>query len=175
MTGLPAGGKSSLGKVLAARLGWVCLDKDNYLEQLYEQNSITNMTDRRQLSRQADLAFQAAACGQDQAVLVSHWAPSAAAQGAKDTGTPSDWVGAQFGHIIEVHCVCPPDVATTRFFNRTRHPGHLDAQRPRAEFAQKMQIMAAGYPLHIGELIEVDTGVRPQIAPLVDRVLGALP
>lgn len=174
MTGLPASGKSSLGRSLALQLGWACLDKDDFLEQLYEQYGTADMFARRSLSRQADQAFQSAACALDTAILVSHWAPSAAALGVADTGTPTDWLAEHFGHIIEIYCRCPADVATERFFSRTRHPGHLDGQRSRAQFAQKMRMMAPGYPLHLGALIEADTTAHRDTDTLLRQLKAQL-
>ena len=167
MSGLPASGKSSLGRSLASQLGWPVLDKDDFLEARYEQQPVERMEERRKLSRLSDGDFQAAASELERVVLVSHWTP---ATGPVDTGTATAWVAQTYDRVIEVYCKCPADVAIDRFHNRTRHRGHLDAQRPRDRFAAWMAEMNDGYPLDLGTVLEVDTTQRVDLDALCAHI-----
>ena len=125
VTGLPGSGKSTLGRRLAAELGWPILDKDDFLEALFDSQGLGDEQWRRRLSIEADKQFEITALEQSNTVLVSHWRPS----GRTDTGTPVDWVNRHFQNTVEVYCECDPELATRRFVSRTRHPGHLDTTK----------------------------------------------
>ena len=75
VTGLPASGKSTIARALATALGWPLLDKDVFLEALFDAHPVRLPDDRRHLSRAADAAFRQAAEALDRAILVSHWRP----------------------------------------------------------------------------------------------------
>lgn len=171
VTGLPASGKTRVGQELAARLGWPFLDKDDVLEALYEGHTVTTMEERRKLSRLSDNLFKEAACAQNNVVLVSHWGP---ANGTGVTGTPTDWIGARFSHLIEVHCACSAEVATRRFIARRRHPGHLDSLRNQEDTAKKMQSLSGGYPLGLGVTLSVNTEAPYDADEVYRQVKAAL-
>ena len=167
MSGLPASGKTTLGRAIAEALDMSYLDKDAFLERLYETEGIGDRAHRQQLSRRSDLAFQEAAEALDSAVLVSHWRPRG---GPDDTGTPTSWLGDTFDNIIEVHCACSPELAARRFVARRRHPGHLDAERDADQTVRRMRRLAAGYPLGLGHLIDVNAGGAIDQAEIVRRI-----
>ena len=171
VTGLPASGKTRVGQELAARLGWPFLDKDDVLEALYEEHTVTTMEERRKLSLLSDDLFQETACAQNNVVLVSHWAP---ANGTGDTGTPTDWIGARFSHLIEVHCDCSVQTATRRFVTRRRHPGHLDSLRSQQDLAKQMQALTGGYPLGLGVTLSVNTEAPYDADEVYQEVKAAL-
>jgi len=171
MTGLPASGKTSIGRVLAGELGWPCLDKDDFLEALYDQQPVTDMSIRRQLSQQSDELFRDAAKAHSQVVLISHWAPS---DGDGSTGTPADWITGLFEQVIELHCSCPAPVAAARFAARDRHPGYLDKLRNAAEIETWLQALETGYPLGLGEVIGVPTDQAYDAAGLLRQVQDLL-
>jgi hypothetical protein len=56
VTGLPASGKTTLGRQLASRLGVDFFDKDDYLEALFGSQAATE-ENRQMLSRQSDADF----------------------------------------------------------------------------------------------------------------------
>ena len=73
MSGLPASGKSRLGAALAPLLGLELLDKDDFLEALYERDEIGDAAWRERLSRKSDELFRSAAMATGAAVLASYW------------------------------------------------------------------------------------------------------
>jgi len=164
LSGLPASGKTTTGRALAAALGLPVLDKDDVLEALFAAHGIGGSAWRQRLSRRADRAFQADTLTRRRVVLISHWRPA----GAGATGTPTAWLAA-FARIVEVHCPCPPDRAAARFLARQRHPGHLDRDRDPAEIRAWMHRLAPGYPLGIGPVI---TAADPVDIALLARRLG---
>ncbi len=154
VTGLPAGGKTTVTKRIAAELDWTLLDKDNFLEDFYTDIGVASLDNRRRLSKLSNVAFQTAATKLNQAVLVSHWRP---VSGPQNTGTVPDFVEEHFNKVIEVHCSCNPETAVARFRSRTRHPGHLDKLRSRKDIQKQIQSMSNGYPLGIGQQLSVST------------------
>ena len=77
MSGLPASGKSRLGAAIAPLLGLPLLDKDDFLEALYERDGIGDAAWRERLSRRSDDLFRAEAMAvtlaTGGAVLTSFW------------------------------------------------------------------------------------------------------
>ena len=126
ITGLPASGKSAIGRSIAKALALPILDKDDFLEALLRRSELPDASRRRELSRLADEGFRARALTQPEAVLISWWRHP---RSVNESGTPSNWLSLLPGSVVEVHCSCSPIVAAERFVARTRHPGHLDAER----------------------------------------------
>lgn len=171
VTGLPAGGKTTLGIRLAEQLGWPLLDKDAFLERLFEAEGIGDSAWRSSLSRRSDGLFRAAALALDRAVLVTHWRGAHSPDHTlAPSGTPTDWLHDAFAEVIEIHAACSARTAAHRFCTRTRHPGHLDANRTPDRVRAWMETLAPAYPLGKGRVITVDTEGVPDI----DMVLGAL-
>ena len=172
ISGLPASGKTTVGRQVALNLGIPYLDKDDFLERLFEQKGVGDSTWRKALSRESDALFRMDAQRHNKVVLISHWQP----RGVEGTGTPTDWIGTAYETVVEVCCVCPPDIAARRFLARTRHAGHLDEQRAEAEVENWMRRLSVGYPLRLGELISVNTasGQAPEL-PIerLKRVISA--
>ena len=167
VTGLPASGKTTVARSIADNLSFDLIDKDDFLEDLYELNIVRRWEDRNKLSRQSDILFQDAGENSGSAVLVSHWKP--VAQGG-DSGTPTDWLKAAYTSLIEVHCSCPADVALDRFLARRRHPSHLDEERDPIELAQWLKKLESGYPLGVGLVLEVRTDLKVNRQAIVDQL-----
>lgn len=146
VTGLPASGKSTWGKELSASLGWPLLDKDTYLESLFEQRGTGDEQWRSALSREADELFINDALQQKQAVLVSWWRHPDA---LSCSGTPTDWLLPHASTSAEIHIDCPPETAVQRFKGRTRHPGHRDDLRDADELSLVLSAYHALGPLAI--------------------------
>ena len=153
VTGLPASGKTTLARTLAKTLGFAFLDKDDFLEDLYDQFEVRTWEDRTRLSRQSDQLFQDAARRSGSAVLVSHWRPL---NSPDDSGTPSDWVVDDYDRLVEVCCICAPDVALARFLARSRHPDHQDDQRDVPDLKKRMCAWENRFPIGVGSLIKVE-------------------
>ncbi|MEM7405845.1 MAG: AAA family ATPase [Pseudomonadota bacterium] len=171
VTGLPASGKSTVGAQLAAALGWRLLDKDAYLEALFDARGCATPDERQQLSRESDAQFIADAREESRVVLVSHWR----ARGETGpSGTPIDWLGETYRTIVEVHCRCDPTIAATRFRQRVRHPGHQDERRDHEATLSWLRGCSQSMPLGIGSCLTVATGSRPDLGALLARIDLAL-
>lgn len=164
LSGLPGSGKSTLGALLARELEVPFLDKDMFLEALFEKNaSIT----RTELSRRADDEFRIASLNVAGAVLVSWWKHP---RSTRDSGTPTDWLHRLSGRLIEVHCACSPATAMARFRSRVRHERHGDAERADFELITRLQEQASLGPLGFSELVRVDTEQSFSIDAIVRRL-----
>lgn len=154
VTGLPASGKSTVGRAIAAGLSLPFLDKDEFLESLFPVAGPHDVDDRQKLSRLADESFRSQALAGSGAVLASWWRHPCS---SVESGTPSDWLALLPGPLVEVHCLCDPVVAVERFLARKRHPGHLDGQRAYAQLLAQFREQSPLGPLGVGSLVEVNT------------------
>ena len=154
MSGLPGSGKTTLGRRLANALSLPLLDKDDILEALYDSLGVGDAEWRNRLSRSADVVLQRLADQTAGAVLASFWRHP---QVTGKSGTPTSWISALPGKVVEVHCVCPPAVAAERFAARKRHGGHLDRDKRSDELVADFERLAALGPLGLGPLVDVDT------------------
>ncbi len=116
VSGLPASGKTTVGRVLSEGLSLPLIDKDAILEALFDSLGCDDSDQRRRLSRASEEVLLTQAGSSGAAVLVSWWhhdtAPARLTEIAQS--------------LVEVFCDCPLDVAAARFAARERHPGHLD-------------------------------------------------
>ncbi|MEZ5560038.1 MAG: AAA family ATPase [Pseudomonadales bacterium] len=171
VSGLPASGKSTVGRALARSLAMPLLDKDDILEALFDSLGVRDAQWRALQSRASDGVLEHLALANDSAVLVSFWRD---AETWSDTGTPVEWIGSNAERIVEVYCACPPQLALERFEARARHPGHLDRQQDRHEMLEGLTRLAASGPLGIGRLVRIDTARAVDVAELTARVRAAL-
>jgi len=167
ITGLPASGKTTLGRQLASALGFSFLDKDDFLEQLFEQQGVGDLAWRQQLSRQSDQDFEETARRHKSVVLVSHWRPPA---DEGTSGTPTEWLTDAFQQIVEVFCDCPAEEAVRRFATRSRHAGHGDGLQTDDEITSRMSSWARNLPLGIGPSIRVNTTSPADLAEVVQQL-----
>jgi len=170
VTGVPASGQTTIARQLASNLGFAPLDKDDFLEDLFEQFGVRTWKDRTRLSRLSDQDFQQAAERAGSAVLVSHWRPL---HSTDESGTPNHWLTEEYDRLVEVSCTCLPNVALARFLARTRHPGHMDSQIEVRELETRMRSWADRFPLGIGTMLEVDTQSIVDISALSIRIRSA--
>jgi glucokinase len=168
--GLPGSGKSTLARRLSPALVLPVIDKDEFLESLYESKGTGDAGWRRALSRESDRQLQEAATASTGALLVSHWRlPGMPA----DSGTPTSWLADISDHVVDLHCDCPAEVAAARYVRRRRHPGHLDHEASEPEILAGLRMFAdVGLP-EIGHRIEVDTSDEPALDPIVREILAA--
>jgi gluconate kinase len=167
VSGLPASGKSTVGQAIGSGLGLPFLDKDNFLETLFEGTPPSDAQGRNELSRLADASFRERAQSAAGGVLVSWWKHP---RSLAESGTPTQWLNSLPGALVEVHCVCAPPVAVERFLARKRHSGHLDRLRSRSRLLVQFNRHASLGPLGTGSLVQVGTDRAADMSALLYRV-----
>jgi glucokinase len=167
VTGLPGSGKTTIGREIANSLNLAFLDKDDYLERLFDERGVGDSNWRQNLSRESDLIFQRDAENESAVVLVSHWRPD---HGTSKSGTPTEWLAKKFSRIIELYCICPTEEAAKRFINRKRHPGHLDEIKKPDEITEWLIEYEKYLPLSLGTLAPVETCLEEPLDILIARI-----
>jgi hypothetical protein len=155
MSGLPASGKTTLGRQLAAELGLPFIDKDDILVGLFDAHGVNGPDERSRLSRLSDETLEQLVRSVDGAVVATFWRSDGF---PASSGTPTDWLTDLPGRlVVEVLCDCRPQVAADRFERRQRHPGHFDRRvDPQTRLAGFEQLASAG-PVTSGPIVRVDT------------------
>jgi glucokinase len=172
VSGLPGSGKSTLAQRLAPLLDLTVIDKDEILERLFEERGIGDKAWRRQLSRESDEIFQAEAVSSPGAILVSFWRLPGM---PLDTGTPTGWLPELSNRVLNLHCICPPDIAAERWFRRRRHPGHLDAESSFDEIKASIQANSLLGAPAVEPRIEVETSRgQLQLDVVARKIMSAL-
>lgn len=171
VSGLPASGKTTLARKLSSALALPLLDKDDILEGLFETLGIGNADWRQRLSRASDEIFQRLARSSSGAVLTSFWRNP---EISTHSGTPTDWIASTSNCIVEVYCMCDPEVAAARFVDRVRHPGHLDRAKRTEDILSSFRTIAAIGPLGVGKLLRVDTSIEVDLGIVVGAVRSLL-
>jgi predicted kinase len=165
VTGLPASGKSTLGRLLHRELALPLLDKDTILESLYDALGSRDRRERSRLSRASDEVLLSLAATARSAILVNWWREDVASRLLR-LGVP----------LIEVFCGCPFEAAAARFEARERHPGHHGRARTPAEVEQAASQLRTTWrgPLGLGSLVRVDTSDGMDARDVVSRVRQAV-
>ncbi|WP_330300320.1 AAA family ATPase [Streptomyces sp. NBC_00503] len=162
VSGLPASGKSTLARGLAAELGLPVIDKDVILESLYDSLGIGDQAWRHRLSRASDDILFALAADAGRAVLVNWWHHDSAPARLRQLDA----------QLVEVFCDCDTGLVAERFRTRKRHPGHLDHDLTREEISDRVTVWAAHPgPLGLGgHALIVDTAQTVDITTLAREV-----
>jgi len=158
VAGPPGAGKSTVARPLAHRLGLTLLDKDAIKESLMGVlGPPASVEESREFGRAAVMALLTVAATSPGAVLDSTFYPYTV-----------EHLRALPGRLIEIRCVCPPEIVTARYRARspTRGPGHFDDQRPAQELLSEHHFT----PLGLGPLIELDTSGEVDVGALADDV-----
>jgi adenylylsulfate kinase-like enzyme len=171
VSGLPGSGKTTLARKLAPALALPLLDKDDILEGLFEALGVGDTNWRQRLSRSSDEIFERLAKTSQGAVLTSFWRnPEISTQ----SGTPTDWISTVSQRIVEVHCICDPEIAAARYLNRIRHPGHLDSAKRPEDVLSSFRRLAAVGALGLGKLLQVDTANEIELDSVVRDIKALL-
>jgi glucokinase len=170
VSGLPGSGKSTLAQLLAPALALPVLDKDDFLERLFDSKGTGDVAWRRVLSRESDLLLQAEAMASPGAILVSHWRLPGM---PPNSGTPAAWIAKLSDRIVNVHCACDAGIAAQRLTRRKRHPGHLDELKSPAEILASLQAIAHLEGLNILPRVDVDTSQTPDLNLVLSQIHSA--
>ena len=168
VSGLPASGKTTIGRSVARELGFGCIDKDDILESLFDSLGCNSPARCTELSRASDGVKAKLAEEANNVVLVSFWKTPATRQG----GTPASWIPGTFERVIELHCCCSPEVAARRFVARKRHPGHFDAERSLTGCIESFIELSRDGALGIGALLSLNTSDEVVLPGAFDGWVG---
>jgi predicted kinase len=166
VSGAPGSGKSTLAAGLAPALHVHLLSKDLIKETLWD--TFDPPAGDREWSRRLGAAAMEVlwtlAALSPYALLEANFRPHSEHERAR--------LAALSARIVEVHCWCPPEVATLRFEPRAaehdHHPAHVAATLDPAlldEFDQ---------PLGLGPVIRIDTTLPVDIEALARKVTASL-
>jgi len=170
MTGLPASGKTTIGRALSESLRLPHLDKDDVLEVLFDALGADSPHDRSRLSRASDEVLKSMALASQGAVLTSFWRRPRL---SRTSGTPSDWLQAlESDVLVEVLCDCDPAIAAERFATRARHPAHFDRRRAEDEVRSAFEQLHKEGSVFDRRPVQVDTSGPVDVSAVAARVLG---
>jgi hypothetical protein len=170
VSGLPASGKTAVGRYVASKMCLPLLDKDDFLEREFEKYPSVDLELRQQLSRKSDETLATEAISLGAGTLVSFWRPTMV---NVSYGTATDWLSDLRTPIVELFCRCDPSIARERFVSRTRHSGHNDALRLNGLARQFHELAQLG-PLGIWPVFTIDTSDLNDVATLGDEAVSGV-
>ena len=166
VSGAPGSGKSFLATKLAASLQMNLIGKDFIEETLWDviEPPIGDLEWSQRLGAAAMEVIWTLAAQSQRVVLEANFCPHSSYERAK--------LSSLCAKLVEVHCSCPPDVASKRYEQRAARPNHHPAHVTpildpslHAEFDR---------PVGLGRVIEVDTTGAIDIGELTKAILAAL-
>ncbi len=161
VSGRLGAGKSSLAAPLAAELGYSLVSKDLVKETLHDalyqsgDGEIDQAWSGRLGNASMYLLWMLAACAGDM-VLEANFHPH--------SDFERDQLRSLGDGIVEVHCVCPAEVAIARYNARTRHEVHW------VKTATLERVDRYDRPVGVGSLITVDTTRPVDVASVAAKV-----
>lgn len=158
VSGAPGSGKTSLAVPLAAELGYALLSRDTIRQTLHEALGAPepDLAWSRKLGGTAMELLWALAAHAPAVVIEASFRPYSGYERGRLEGLG--------GHIVEVHCACPAEVAMARCNARRTHPARAVTTLDLAAMAEYDR------PVGIGELVAVDTTRSPDIPAIAAAV-----
>ncbi len=169
VNGVPASGKSTVSRRIAAELALPLLALDTVKEALFAELGTGDRLHNRRFGR--------ASYGAIWALVGEFPAQSAVVVDAWFGFQPLELLQTHLGRAgvartVEVWCTAPPDVIARRYAERAaaRHAGHLGL-----DYVEELRALAASArPLEIGPVVPVDTSRPVDWAGVIDRVRSLL-
>ena len=163
VSGAPGAGKTSLAVPLAAELGYALVTKDRIKETLHDAFGAPepDLAWSRRLGAAAMELLWALAADSPAVLIEANFRPNSAYERGRLSA-----LGALGGHLVEVHCVCPPELAVERYNARVTHPVHVVTTLPLEAMAEYDRAVG------IGDLVAVDTTRPVDVAGVAARVRG---
>jgi glucokinase len=167
VNGVPASGKSTVSRRIAAHLALPRLALDTVKEALFAELGTGDRLHNRRFGRASYGAIWALV-GEfpaDSAVVVDAWFGF---QPLELLHSHLDRAGVT--RSVEVWCAAPPEVIAQRYADRTRErsEGHLGL-----DYVPELRELAArARPLAIGPVVSVDTSLPVDWEDVIDRVRG---
>jgi predicted kinase len=166
VTGMPSSGKTTVAEALACELRLPLIAKDEIKESLYESLGAEDVAASGRLGAAAYaliFALVRRMLGSGVSLIVE--ANFFRDQEAEFSMLPSHG-------LIQLHCEAPLPVLIERYANRSRHPGHQDAEKIN-ELPARFE-SGVHSPLRLdSELIQLDTTRPVDLANLAARIRGA--
>jgi predicted kinase len=162
VSGAPGSGKTTLAAPLAAELGYPLLRKDRIKETLHDALGAPepDLAWSRRLGAAAMELLWALAADAPAVVIEANFRPYSEYERAKLSGLAEQ--------PVEVHCVCPAELALRRYNARTTHPVHVVTS------LQLEAMTEYDRPVGIGALVTVDTTVTVDVGAVAAAVRGCL-
>jgi glucokinase len=167
ITGLPAAGKTRLGRSLSERLIWPLLSKDVIKEALADSLGLGDEAWSLRLSKAAMEVLHRAACVSPAAIMDANF----------KVEPDRDRLIALPGKKVQIFCHAPPDVIVARMKARAagRHPIHRDAMAPEKMAAQLREQATNWAPLDLGvPVLSVDTSLPFDEEAILDWIKTSL-
>lgn len=157
---MPGAGKTSLAFPLAAELGYSLVTKDLIKETLHDAlhapgEGYIDLEWSRRLNGAAWELLWALAAHAGDMVIEANFHPH--------SDYERDKLLSLYGPVVEVHCLCPAEVATARYNARQNHPVHQETL-PLSAMDKYDQ------PVGIGSLITVDTTTTVDVKAIAAKV-----
>jgi len=169
VTGAPGSGKTTLGGPLAAALGFPMLAKDRIKETLHDSlggcdagGAAADLAWSQRLGAAAMELLWALAADTPAVVIEANIWP--------DDERNQRRIRELAARAVEVHCVCPVEIAMRRYVSRRRHPAHAETARNLSpdSFAR------CNKPLGFGAFIAVHTTSPVDVDELAYQVRARL-